>query len=864
MQSGVSLLLTGPAGVGKSRLGAQLLDDAADTGWSTHLISATPAVQPVSFGAVHELLSTEELDNAALMNKAVSTLVEQSGGRRLLVVVDDIDSLDAESLALVDRLLRTGIATVVATMRSENRDDARLGHLWKDELLEIVEIDPLERAATDELTRSLVGGPASTALLDEVWELTEGNPLFVRELLLGARNQNRLALDDEGRWSGTQHLTTTNRLFGIVSNRLEGLAPPELDGMVIIACSEPIDLVALDDVLAAGVVETLEASGFVSIIGSAPGRIMARTAHPMMGEVLREGSGRARRRTLLGRLAERMLSNPAALDPDNRQRALRWALDAGIDFDHALLLPAAERALFRFDNVTAAALAGPALEFTPTSRAAQILARALFLTRAYDAAAEAAQRGMLLAETEEDRCVLLVAWADIEMFGRTNYDGGIVRLRHELPSFEQPESRAEIEMRIHVGTTLTGNLLDTIDSANEFRVDNEMPLAARVHVLTGLGYAMLMTGRCSPAERQRLLDGLALTRDDREYWVHNLLVKLLILLADAQDGHLVASAEQALREAEDAIDASERGGWLLIPALTAAIDGGGTSAIERGEAASELLAVSDPYGVALWIDGIMALGHARNGDTSRSAEIVDAAEAANPDPQGRLIVFIRAARAWQQYHDGDVDAAAETAITAAAHAADEEHFFLSAIVAHEVVRMGRPELVVDDLERWAEGGDSVVMRCFARHARARVDGDLDALTFLGQRFVSMGAPAVGAEALAFAAMTSTPPDPRRLTLAQTAAVDAGWHESTILGEVDFVLSDRELEIARAAASGRTNKEIAAELFVSYRTVGNHLHAVYRKLDVSTRSELAHFLDLTRLDDDTIVLVDDTELVVGSS
>ncbi len=864
VQSGVSLLLTGPAGVGKSRLGAELLDDAADAGWSTHLISATPAVQPVSFGAVHELLSTEELDNVALMNKAVSTLVEQSEGRRLLVVVDDIDSLDAESLALVDRLLRTGIATVVATMRSENRDDARLGHLWKDELVEIVEIDPLERAATEELTRSLVGGPASAALLDEVWELTEGNPLFVRELLLGARNQNRLALDDEGHWSGTQHLTTTNRLFGIVSNRLEGLAPPELDGMVIIACSEPIDLVALDDVLAAGVVETLEASGFVSIIGSAPGRIMARTAHPMMGEVLREGSGRARRRTLLGRLAERMLSNPAALDPDNRQRALRWALDAGIDFDHTLLLPAAERALFRFDNVTAAALASPALDFTPSSRAAQILARALFLTRDYDAAAEAAQRGMLLAETEEDRCVLLVAWADIEMFGRTNYDGGIVRLRHELPSFEQPESRAEIEMRIHVGTTLTGNLLDTIDSANEFRVDNEMPLAARVHVLTGLGYAMLMTGRCSPAERQRLLDGLALTRDDREYWVHNLLVKLLILLADTQDGHLVASAEQALREAEDAIDASERGGWLLIPAIAAAIDGGGTSAIERGEAASELLAVSDPYGVALWIDGITALGHARNGDIARSAEIVDAAEAANPDPQGRLIVFVRAARSWQQYHDGDVDAAAQTAIAAAAHAADEEHFFLSAIVAHEVVRMGQPELVVDDLERWADGGDSLVMRCFARHARARVDGDLDALTSLGKRFVSMGAPAVGAEALACAAMASTPADPRRLTLAQIAAVDAGWHESTTLGDVDFVLSDRELQIARAAASGRTNKEIAAELFVSYRTVGNHLHAVYRKLDVSTRAELAHFLELSQLDDDTIVLVDDTELVVGSS
>ena len=859
VDAGSSLLLTGPAGVGKSRLAAELLDDAADAGWSTQLISATPAVQPVSFGAVHELLSTEELDNVALMNMAVATLVERAAGRRLLVVVDDIDSLDPESLALVDRLLRSGIAHVVATMRSENRDDARLGHLWKEELVDLVEVGPLDRAATADLTQALVGGPAAPELLDEVWELTEGNPLFVRELLLGARNQDRLAIDDDGLWSGTQHLTTTNRLFGIVSNRLEGLAPPELDGMVIIACSEPIDLVALDDVLAAGVVETLEASGFVSIVGTAPGRIMARTAHPLMGEVLREGSGVARTRTLLGRLAQRMLAKPAALDPDNRQRALRWALDAGIDFDHHLLLPAAERALFRFDNVTAAALAGPALEFTPSSRAAQILARALFLTRDYDAAAEAAQQGMLLAGTEEDRCVLLVAWADIEMFGRTNYEGGIVRLRHELPSFEQPESRAEIEMRIRVGSTLMGNLLETIDAAEDIRVNDQLPLAARVHVLTGLGYAMLLTGRCSPAERRRLLDGLALTRDDREYWVHNLLVKLLILLADVQEGKLVASTEQAQREAEDALDASERGGWLLIPALAAAIDGAGTSAIERGEAATELLAVSDPYGVALWIDGITALGHARNGDIARSADIVDTAEAENPDPQGRLIVFIRAARAWQQYHDGDVDAAAATAIAAATHAAEEEHFFLSAIVAHEVARMGKAELVVDDLERWADGGDSLVMRSFALHARALVDGDAAMLSSLGQRFVSIGAPAVGAEALAAAALRFTPPDPRRLTLAQVAAVEADWHESITLGEVDFLLSDRELQVALAAVSGRTNKEIATDLFVSYRTVGNHLHAVYRKLGVSTREDLARYLDVAELDTEVIVLSDDAEV-----
>ena len=42
----------------------------------------------------------------------------------------------------------------------------------------------------------------------------------------------------------------------------------------------------------------------------------------------------------------------------------------------------------------------------------------------------------------------------------------------------------------------------------------------------------------------------------------------------------------------------------------------------------------------------------------------------------------------------------------------------------------------------------------------------------------------------------------------------------------------------AAAAGRTNKEIAASLFVSPRTVELHLAAAFRKLGVRRRAELA--------------------------
>ena len=41
--------------------------------------------------------------------------------------------------------------------------------------------------------------------------------------------------------------------------------------------------------------------------------------------------------------------------------------------------------------------------------------------------------------------------------------------------------------------------------------------------------------------------------------------------------------------------------------------------------------------------------------------------------------------------------------------------------------------------------------------------------------------------------------------------------------------------------GRANKEIAAELFVSHRTVELHLAAAFRKLGIRRRAQLAHVL-----------------------
>ena len=62
------------------------------------------------------------------------------------------------------------------------------------------------------------------------------------------------------------------------------------------------------------------------------------------------------------------------------------------------------------------------------------------------------------------------------------------------------------------------------------------------------------------------------------------------------------------------------------------------------------------------------------------------------------------------------------------------------------------------------------------------------------------------------------------------------------------LSERELEVLTLLASGRTNSEIARDLFVSVGTVKSHTGNIYRKLDTRNRAEAlarARELDLLR-------------------
>jgi DNA-binding CsgD family transcriptional regulator len=147
--------------------------------------------------------------------------------------------------------------------------------------------------------------------------------------------------------------------------------------------------------------------------------------------------------------------------------------------------------------------------------------------------------------------------------------------------------------------------------------------------------------------------------------------------------------------------------------------------------------------------------------------------------------------------------------------------------------------IAEDGAALAEGVGAVVhaarLRALAGHALAQTS-DRDAAVTVLKRAESELAE-YGAERLRAEAVR----DLRRL------GVRIAGRQRRGAGEGLAALSGREREIAELVALGRTNREIAAELFVSEKTVEGHLRNVFAKLDVSARAAVAEIVGRSRGD-----------------
>jgi DNA-binding NarL/FixJ family response regulator len=136
----------------------------------------------------------------------------------------------------------------------------------------------------------------------------------------------------------------------------------------------------------------------------------------------------------------------------------------------------------------------------------------------------------------------------------------------------------------------------------------------------------------------------------------------------------------------------------------------------------------------------------------------------------------------------------------------------------------------------------------AAHTRALVAADAPGLEAASTAFEKMGAILLAAEASADSSVCWIRSDDRRAQVsaerrADLLASECPGADTPALRAVETRarLTPAELEAARFAALGWSNREIAAELVVSVRTIENRLQIVYGKLGVKGRRGLAQAL-----------------------
>jgi DNA-binding CsgD family transcriptional regulator len=203
------------------------------------------------------------------------------------------------------------------------------------------------------------------------------------------------------------------------------------------------------------------------------------------------------------------------------------------------------------------------------------------------------------------------------------------------------------------------------------------------------------------------------------------------------------------------------------------------------------------------------------------------------------------ARAWTAAAAGDLPAARQW-LEMAADLGEEIGDLIGAVSAlHGLARLGHARQVSARLAALATQVDGDLAAARAAYASALAARDSEVLGKVADDFEDLGTILYAAEASAEAAvLLRHAGETRRAAAAeQRAARLLARCEGAATPPVGFItarvrLTQGEFDTAMQAAAGRSNKQIAAEMQLSVRTVESHLQRAYEKLGISGRHELA--------------------------
>jgi DNA-binding CsgD family transcriptional regulator len=814
-RSGRLVLVGGEAGVGKTALLEAFCAARGDGRvlWGTCEPLRTPRplgplsdVAEETGGELRELIAA----GARPHEVAMALLRELRETAPTVLVLEDVHWADAATLDVLT-LLATRVATapalVLASYRDEELDRAAQLRVVLGEVVRRpgrLKIAPLSAAGVAELAAPHgIDG-------DELYRRTGGNAFFVVEALA----------------AGGDEIPDTVR--DAVLARAARLSPPARRLLEAVATVPGAVATELLEALAGDLLDHVDEC-------LASGMLTAGTAdlafrHELAREAIADATAPTRRvalhRTALAALAEQAGADPARLAhhaeaAQDADAVLRWAPQA------------ADRAAAAGAHREAAAQLARARRFadglSPDARAELLQRHAdeCYMTADFETAIAAQREALQIRREQHDlrgEGDALRSLSRLLFFAGRADEGEPVVMQavelleqlppgHELAMAYGNVAQRRMVVEDHVVAAEWGTRALTL--ARELG-DSE----AALYALINLGAAEFRADRLEGRDKLEEALRLARERDLEDYAgrVYSLLVQIAIrnrLLAIA-DEHLGPGLEYC---SEHGLDTWRL--YLIAADARLQLARGNWEAVT--DAAAEVLDDRRSPPVARsWALAALGAVRARRGDADADAPLAEAEELVRHSGELLRIVPVAAARAELAWLRGDDAAVAPLTDDALALARRRSSPWAIGELAYWRWQAGVREaadlaaepyrLVIDGeaeraAERWREIG------CPYEEALAREA--IEALQELGAR------PAARIVA-------------RRLRERGVRGVPRGPHPRT--RENPAGLTARELEVLALVAEGLRNAQIAQQLVVSEKTVGHHVSAVLRKLDVSSRGE----------------------------
>ena len=842
------VVLAGDAGVGKSRLLLEVATRDEAAGRRVVRVMATHSLAGVPFGAFAGVLAGTP-DAGAPFDVLQRALRVFAGGGSLTDVtisVDDAHLLDDASAGLLMLAVQSG-ARVLATVRSGERVPDAVTRLWKDELASRVELAPFTEEQVGALLEAALGGQVDGHARHRFFEVTRGNLLFLRELVRDARHNGSL-VSRGGVWSWTAPVTDAPNVRELVLDRIGRVSEAVRELAELLAVAEPLGAGIATELTSEGAVRDAEADGLVRWDTSGARREI-RLIHPLYADFLRESLGGAKRAALSLRVADRLAATGSRRH-DDRLRIAVMRLDAGVPGDADELNQATRDAFVRADTLLGERLARAAIAQGGSPESDILLGDVLYWSGRHDEVVELLGSGIIDTAPADVAVRATIHVASSLYWGLGRFDEADACLEHGIERTGMPHALELIGQRAQM-LMFAGRAIESIEVGRAVIDDPEASIVAKLRAYSGMLPSAASCGRIQYVDKEVPVAMGLVTQigSDMAFASGGVMVGAFIARLfsgglDQLDLLIGALHDDALRRVDDPF----RGVWAFLLGRSALAQGKLADATTRLRDAASLLRERDPGRMLPWALAALAQTLGATADATGSAQAMSELDVVRVPTMHNIDIEIELGRAWAAGARGERSHARELAEKAGREQIDDGRVATGAFALHDALRLGtEPAVVLDALDEAAKSCDASVVETYAAHARALLENDAEGLLATAELFAGAGMLLHAAECAAGASRLAAQQGLR--SRQRDAAVQSAEYAApcgaaltpmleTLVGKSALgSLTRREQEIALMAARGLSKREIAESLFLSTRTIGNHINHVYGKLGISSREEL---------------------------